>query len=402
MPAPALSPAAWKLVLGAWLAVGVAVGVRTWHRPASHTVFPKLALGAEHWWADRPLYDEYPPLDYFRYPPALAVAVTPLAALGLTAGGVVWAWLGLAVYGLGLARFQRDVLPGDWTSARRAAFLLLALFGALRGLWNGQSNALVAGLVLLAGSAVVRRRWWAAAALLAVAVHVKLTPLVLAGLLCALYPRHLTPRLMVAVAALGVAVFLTRPPDAAARQHLGYADHLLSTASERWPSFRDGWTVWLVLRHRADGAPVDVRAPLDAPAYRLTQALAGLAVLAWCLRRRGGGDAAAVNGALGLGMAWLLLFGPAAEHATFVFLAPWLAWAVVQRGLWPAGRPLADAAAVLVLLLGWGALTEPFAGAFPWALTALPLGAALCAAWLVGVAPQAALSARTLPSRSSP
>src|SRR5262245_22875413 len=235
-------PRTWLgLALAAWLAAGLAVTARTLVRPGSHTVFPVLARGAEHWWLDVPLYEKCPPLDYFRYPPALAVALTPLSALGLAAGGVLWAWLNLAVYAAGLWLCRRDVLPGEWGEGRQAAFFLLGLAGALRGLWNGQSNALVIGLVLLAASSLARRRTWLAAWLLAAAVHVKLTPVVLGALLCARWPR-LAPRLAACVLALGLVPFLTRPPAAVAGQYAGMVSHLSATSGERWPGFRDGWT----------------------------------------------------------------------------------------------------------------------------------------------------------------
>src|SRR5436190_18443057 len=93
---PEPSPAG-RLVLALWLAAGAAVTARTLLRPEQHTVFPVLAASAAHWWNDQPLYADYRPLDYFRYPPAFAVAVSPLAALAPRAGGVLRSWLSLAV-----------------------------------------------------------------------------------------------------------------------------------------------------------------------------------------------------------------------------------------------------------------------------------------------------------------
>src|SRR5438046_526547 len=104
---------AMRLATALWLIVGVAASVRTVLRPEQHTVFPVLAAGSQHWWRDQPLYARYRPLDYFRYPPALAVVLTPVSAFGLTGGGVLWTWLNLGVYAWGLARLRRDVLPGD-------------------------------------------------------------------------------------------------------------------------------------------------------------------------------------------------------------------------------------------------------------------------------------------------
>jgi alpha-1,2-mannosyltransferase len=385
---PVTSPLRWALAL--WLAVAVAVGVRTVVSPATHTVFPIFALSGEHWWADQSLYAEYRPLDHFRYPPLFAVAVTPFSLLGPRAGGVLWSRVSIAVLVAGLWRFGRDVLPRDWGPGRLALFLALAAAGALRGLWNAQSNALVVGLLLLGAAAVARRRWWAAAALLAAAVWVKLTPLAPALLLCALWPRRLSGRLAVALAVGGLLPFLTRPPEVVLGHYREWAPHLLGSGSERWPGFRDGWTVWLVLRHLAEGAtgPLPVRAPIDSSLYRAVQLLSAGAALAWCLwqRRRGAGRRWLVQVTLGMGLAWLMLFGPAVEHATYVFLAPSLLGALLERDAWPRGRWLIVTASVLIMVLGWGALTQPLLAALPWLLASLPLGSGLFAVWLLGYA----------------
>ena len=375
------------LAFGVWLALAGAAAVRTSLRPESHTVFPLFAASAVHWWNDQPLYANYEPLDYFRYPPLFAVAVTPFSALGLVAGGILWTWLGMAVYAAGLYRFARDVLPGGWARARTALFLALGALGGLRGIWNAQSNALVVGLLLLAASAVVRRRWWTAASLLAGSVWIKLTPLAPALLLCALWPRRLAGRFVVALAVGFLAPLLTRPPETVLGHYREWAGHLRHSGSERWPGFRDGWTVWVVLRHVAAGetGPVPLREPIDAAWYRGLQLASAAGVLAWCLgqRRRGTPVQRLVYETLGVGFAWLMLFGPAVEHATYVFLAPPLLAGVLGAEAWPRGRWLIRAAFVLVMVLGWGALTRPLQDAFPPVLLALPLGTALFLAWLI-------------------
>ncbi len=380
-------PLPLSLALGAALALALAA--RTVHRPHRHTVFPVLAGAADRWWQDAPLYDDYRPLDYFRYPPTFAIGFTPLARLGPRPGGVAWAWLSLGVYVFGLRRAARDVFPGVWTEHREAAFLLLAVVGALPGLWNGQSNALLAGVLLLGASALVRERWWAAAVLLALPAAVKLMPLPLTLLCCALWPRRLAGRCFVVLAAGLLAPFLTRPPAAVCEQYRGWAGHLVEMSAERWPGFRDGWTLWLVTRHLAagKGGVPDLRAPLDADWYRALQAAGGLAVLAACLalRRKGPPRGELVTVTLALGSAWLMLLGPAVEAPTYAFLAPFLAWAVVQPGAWPGGVTLARAAAVLVFVLGWGTLTRPLWGAVPLLAAALPLGSGLFLAWAAGL-----------------
>jgi hypothetical protein len=87
-----------------------------------------------------------------------------------------------------------------------------------------------------------------------------------------------------------------------------------------------------------------------------------------------------------MGAAWLMLFGPAVEHSTYVFLAPSLAAALLERARWPRGRWLIAGAAVLVLVLGWGSLTGPLLGRTVLCHVLLPLGTALFTAWLIGYA----------------
>ena len=65
-----------------WIALAVAVCIRTLVSPENHSIFPILSGGTAHWWADQPLYADYKPLDFFRYPPVFAVAFTPFEALG--------------------------------------------------------------------------------------------------------------------------------------------------------------------------------------------------------------------------------------------------------------------------------------------------------------------------------
>jgi hypothetical protein len=87
-----------------------------------------------------------------------------------------------------------------------------------------------------------------------------------------------------------------------------------------------------------------------------------------------------------MGLAWLMLFGPAVEHATYVFLAPPLLWGLLERRAWPHGQGLIWGSFLLIMVLGWGAVTRLLAPDWPVLLTALPAGTALFALWLVGYA----------------
>jgi xanthine/uracil permease len=90
---------------------------------------------------------------------------------------------------------------------------------------------------------------------------------------------------------------------------------------------------------------------------------------------------------LAMGLAWLMLFGPAVEHATYVFLTPVLNWALLQRDGWQRGRWLIIAAFVLVMFLGWAVVSPAVMETAPILLTVLPVGTVLFTFWLIGYAP---------------
>src|SRR5262249_29222552 len=83
------------------------------------------------------------------------------------------------------------------------------------------------------------------------------------------------------------------------------------------------------------------------------------------------------------GVGWLLLLGPASEYPTFAFLAPFLAWGLVEKDTARRGRCLIVTAGVCGLGLGWNSLTRPPWAAAPWLVLALPLGTATFLCWIV-------------------
>src|SRR5436305_13580913 len=75
---PAARPqTALRVAIALWVVLGFALAVRTLYRPESHTVFPLFSAGSVRWWTDQPLYADYHPMDYFRYPPLFAIVITP-------------------------------------------------------------------------------------------------------------------------------------------------------------------------------------------------------------------------------------------------------------------------------------------------------------------------------------
>jgi hypothetical protein len=384
-----------------WLAIGIAGTIRTLVHPNSHTVFPIFIAAGERWWADQPLYEDYKPLDYFRYPPPAALLFGTFPWLGARAGGVVWLWVNIAFYASGIWRFRQVVLPGWWTVHREVAYLVLATVGALAGLWNGQCNAVIVGVLLWGAAELVSGRHRLSAIWFAVAVGIKLTPLPLALLICALWPKKFTGWFVVALAAVGLVPFLSRPPAIVLHHYEDWSAQQKSLASERWPGFRDAWTVWQVLDSELSGGnhAIDLKAPLKSHAYRTLQLVTAIGCLAWCLaqRRKLADPAQAVIRTLSMGAAWSMSFGPAVEFPSFVFLAPFLAIAAVDPEARAMSRFLAISAGALILSFGWGAVTLPLVPVFPAVLLALPFGTALFAASIALPGP----SARQLQSQRS-
>lgn len=128
------------------------------------TAFEHLRAGAD-------LYAAYPEIhsDFFKYSPTFALLFGPFAVLPPTAGYVLWATTCAITVWMGLTR----LLP------RRVAAVTLAIawIAVLGDLQRAQSNALVAGLMVLAWAAFERGRTLPAAVAIAAGAFVKLFPL---------------------------------------------------------------------------------------------------------------------------------------------------------------------------------------------------------------------------------
>jgi alpha-1,2-mannosyltransferase len=365
------------IALALWGGLTAAVTIKTLVSPEQHTVYPKLAARAIAWWSGRDLYAEYKDLGVFPYSPTFAIALTPFAVLGDRAGAVLWSWVSIAVYVWGLRRLARDVLPGSWPPTREALLLMLAMIGAIRGLWNAQSNALIIGLLMLGASAVARRRWWEAACLLGGPVFIKLWAVAIALLVAALMPRKLVPRIA-AVLVIGAALpLLTQPWGVVANQYLAWFTLLASMSEDVTGNHRDSWTL---LRTASVGVPSTL--------YRIIQVAAAGAALAWCLwlqhRRMPPRRLLAI--ALSAGAAWMMGVGPGVEYNTYVTLAPMVSWAVLESFELRRGQALAATAFLMTMLLGAGAVERILLRLSSAAPAMLPAGTLVFVVWLVAVA----------------
>ena len=356
-----------------WIALFVAVGIKNLVYPDIHNVYPCYEGAARTWLAGNDVYDLDTTGFIYRYGPAFAFSMTPLAMLPSALGSLLWNWLNFGLFFYTMWKLVQRSLPGNWTARHKALFLNLVLLGTTRTIWSGQCNLLVFSFVALATLAIQDQRWWWAAFLLAIPVHIKVWPLVPALLLIAYWPKKLALRFPAAMLAVAAAPLLTKPWDWVWRQYVGWYDLLVGPAQIRH-TYRDVWTIWQIIHE-----------PVHAKAYVLLQLLSGAAVLGLCLWqvRRGLSIQRRLLFVLVSWTVWQMTFGPATERTTFGLIAPLSSWGLVTAFQQRRGRWLMTVAFVLMTCANFGVIERALMDYAPVVLAAHPVGAMLFFAWFL-------------------
>lgn len=367
---------AWALTV--WFVVAFAVAGRSAlaTHPRHAGIYPVYAKAGDDWAAGRTVYPAADGFDIFRYAPVFAAGFVPLSVLPLELGSLVWrvCSCGLVLYAA--AVWVRSNPAGFAPGSRaRSAFLILLAPLVTWDLVAGQTNAVIAALILLAATDAGRGRWWRAAAWLVPACLLKLFPVAFALLLVAAHPRQLWWRFPVALAVGLVSPFLLQHPTYVAQQYPAWVRTVLADDG------RQGWAVGLSYR--------DVRwlvrvwgGEIPAKAFLAAQLVGAALAAAACLV----GTAADRRWrAVGLGAVWMTVLGPATEGVTYALLGPALAWSAhavsrhnpgwVVRGLTWGGYYL--------LASGFMAYVFPFGVAYN-SLGVQPAGGLLFALGFVG------------------
>ena len=135
--------------------------------------------------------------DYFMYSPTFALLFAPLAVVPFWVGVLLWNGLngGMLYWGLG-----RVLSPENAFAARSIVFL-----DAVGAMQNVQSNALIAGLILVAFAELERQREGRAMTAVAVATLIKIFPII-AGSLAIFRPWRLPRTLLWALVVAAVLV----------------------------------------------------------------------------------------------------------------------------------------------------------------------------------------------------
>jgi len=162
-----------------------------------------------------------------------------------------------------------------------------------------------------------------AAGCIAIATFFKIYPLAIGLLLAVIEPRKLTWRLILGVLILGILSLVLQRPEYVISQYgdwwrsLGADQRRVSTELGSW---RDAW---LLLRI--------AHVPITVGVYAILQAAAALAAASYCWwRSKHWNRAAVIWSAFSAGCLWITLFGPSTELATYIFLAPVVAFACAK------------------------------------------------------------------------
>ncbi len=201
--------------------------VREAARPSGN--FEIFRTASRHLVEQKDLYAEYPAehSDRFKYSPTFALHFAPVAWLPWPLALFLWSSLNVLVL---FAAVER-ALPGR---AGLLAMLCLHL-EVLRAMQNAQSNALVAGLIVLGWYALERRNAWRAALAVALGASVKIFPL--AALAFAI-PRRRAIRTGLWTAGIGLLLIalplVVTSPAVLQQQYESWRGVESSDALQRW------------------------------------------------------------------------------------------------------------------------------------------------------------------------
>ncbi|HTD15637.1 MAG TPA: glycosyltransferase family 87 protein [Chthoniobacterales bacterium] len=334
-------PRAVLIVIGLWLAVILGVTIRGMAAPHQNSVFLVFRDAGRAWLAGQPLYAH---VGKYLYSPLAAALFAPFALMPDGVASALWrlatglAYLFAVIYWF--RRYDgRDELPLiRWIFGTKSSGikerpderelvptlgLALLLPLSIGNLNNGQASPLIIALLICGCLAALDKRWTLAAGCIAIATFFKIYPLAIGLLLAVIEPRKLTWRLILGVLILGILSLVLQRPDYVISQYgdwwrsLGADQRRVSTELGSW---RDAW---LLLRI--------AHVPITVGAYAILQAAAALAAACYCWwRSKRWNRAAVIWSAFSAGCLWITLFGPSTELATYIFLAPVVAFACAK------------------------------------------------------------------------
>ena len=299
-----------RIAVGLWVLFALIVGIIVAARPDKRTVTPEYRQASEKWWAGKESPYDMSQGGYL-YLPQEAILYTPYQVLPKRVGEPLWRWTGLALLAVGLWRTAGLMSPTQRNRLFLAATILV-IPASLSSARNGQVNLPLAGLMLLAVSALARSGWNMATLWLLLAVMLK--PIALAPALLAA-ACHAPLRLRLAggfLLCLGAA-WIHPDPGYVTAEYRHFWEKFLLAGQPAENTFSDFFgMLWHWGIHPS---------PAVISGIRALAAIVALALSVHVMRRFRGNLTAQAFGVMLLAALYLMLFNPRTEENSYVILA---------------------------------------------------------------------------------
>jgi len=281
---------------------------------SGRTVVPAYREGALSWIAGEIIY-KHLGVGGFTYLPQAAILFIPFSLFPVVVGEVIWRFVNIGVFALGIFQFARLVR----CRSGKELFPLMTLV-ALPLAWdcarNGQATLALTGLMLLAVVAAAEQSWWRVVLWLSLGISVKPLMIVLVLLLMAI-DRPLIWRVALGMLATALVPFLTQHPTYVFEQYAACWKNF--TTAAHVGAAETGWTSPF---HAIRLAGIIVPEKLQM-LIRIAAAL-GTLILCYLSRRRHDAVRSAVF-VFSLAVTYLMLFSPRTENNTYAMLGPAIA-----------------------------------------------------------------------------
>jgi hypothetical protein len=311
-----------RITLAIWAIAYLGLCARTLVKVEKSSVYPDFSSAGEHWLNSLPLYVRGGTHE-FRYSPLVAAFFVPFDLLPDALGEFIWRSINFAVFVGGLYYCCRAAVPRQLSTCQVCAVFLLSIPLATGSLNNAQSNPLVLGLMLFAVAGAMRKQWTLSAICIALATCFKLYPIALGLLLMLRFPWKIGWRLFVALCAAAVLPLLMQRAAYVIDQYTVWAHYLSTEDRQRGPitdwyrDFRALWRVYVM--------------PMRQQTYLILELVSAAVIALACLMARYRKIPMGIWLAqtFSLAVCWMTVLGPATESATYILLAPTVAWGVV-------------------------------------------------------------------------
>jgi len=184
------------------------------------------------------LYQHYPEeyYDLYKYSPTFAVMMAPFELLPVKVGLFLWNLLNALVLFFAVWKFP------SWSPKQKLLALLFIVIELITSLQNHQSNALIAGLIILSFIFFEKNNRWVATLLIAITVFIKIFGL-MALLIMIFYPKKIKSGLIYLfwMVVLGILPLVLVSPSELWQQYHNWFDLLMADQTVYYGISVMGW-----------------------------------------------------------------------------------------------------------------------------------------------------------------